>query len=83
MAHRETFYRLHMGSRGRVVLPISMRRDLKLESGDELVVTVEPDGSLRIASTKQVVRRTRGIYKSRAGNRSLVDELIAERRKED
>jgi hypothetical protein len=43
---------------------------------------VQPDGSLRLMSPRQVVRETRGLYRARARRRSLADELIAERRAE-
>jgi AbrB family looped-hinge helix DNA binding protein len=81
MSHSDA-YQVQLGDRGRLVLPAEIRRRLKLKQGDELVVTVETDGSLRLAGARHVVRETRGLYKSRTGKRSLVDELIAERRKE-
>jgi len=40
----------------------------------------EADDSLRLARAREVVRQTRGLYRNRTGTRSLVDELIAERR---
>ncbi|MDQ6712955.1 MAG: AbrB/MazE/SpoVT family DNA-binding domain-containing protein [Candidatus Dormibacteraeota bacterium] len=81
MAHAEAF-RVQLGDRGRLVLPAEVRKRLNLRDGDELLVTVLPDGSLRLTSPRQVVRETRGLYRGRAGRRSLADELIAERRAE-
>jgi len=81
MSHDDAF-QVQMGDRGRLVLPAEVRRRLKLRQGDDLVVTVEADGSLRLATARHVVRETRGLYRGRTGKRSLVDELIAERRKE-
>lgn len=81
MAHNDAF-RVPLGDRGRLVLPAEVRRRLKLRQGDELLVTVQPDGSLRLATRRQIVREARGLYRSRTGRRSLVDELIAERREE-
>jgi AbrB family looped-hinge helix DNA binding protein len=74
-------YPVQLGDRGRLVLPAQIRKRLNLRAGDELVVTVQPDGSLRLASPAQIVRETRGLYRT-AGHRSLADELIAERRAE-
>ena len=71
-----------MGDRGRLVLPAQIRKRLNLHEGDELLVTVQADGSLRLTSPRQVVRETRGLYRARTGRRSLADELIAERRAE-
>jgi len=59
-----------------------MRKQLNLRKGDELLITVQPDGSARLMSPRQVVSETRGLYRTRGGHRSLVDELIAERRAE-
>ena len=81
MAKADAFS-VHLGDRGRLVLPAEIRKRLNLREGDELIVTVQPDGSLRLTSPGQIVRETRGLYRTRAGRRSLADELIADRRAE-
>ena len=81
MAHADAFS-VQLGDRGRLVLPAEIRRRLNLREGDELVVSLQPDGSLRLTSQRQIVRETRGLYRARAGRRSLADELIADRRAE-
>jgi AbrB family looped-hinge helix DNA binding protein len=81
VAHRDTFP-VQLQDRGRLVLPAEIRKRLSLREGDELVITVEPDTSLRLTSVRQVLREIRGLYKVQAGNRSLADELILERRAE-
>jgi AbrB family looped-hinge helix DNA binding protein len=81
VAHRDTFP-VQLQDRGRLVLPAEIRKRLSLREGDELVITVEPDTSLRLTSVRQVLREIRGLYKARASHRSLSDELIAERRAE-
>jgi AbrB family looped-hinge helix DNA binding protein len=81
MTHSEAFS-VQLGDRGRLVLPAQLRKRLNLHEGDELLVTVQGDGSLRMTSPGQVVRETRGLYRARTGRRSLADELIAERRAE-
>jgi AbrB family looped-hinge helix DNA binding protein len=81
MAHSDPFP-VQLGDRGRLVLPAELCKRLNLREGDELLVTVQPDGSLRLASPRQAVRETRGLYRARAGGRLLSDELIAERRAE-
>jgi AbrB family looped-hinge helix DNA binding protein len=65
-----------------LVLPAEIRKRLNLREGDEFLVTLEPDTSLRLRSVRQVLREMRGLYKARSGHRSLTDELIAERRSE-
>ena len=81
MAHGDAFP-IQLGDRGRLVLPAEIRKRLNLHEGDELLVTVQGDGSLRLTSPRQVVRETRGLYRAKAGRRSLADELIADRRAE-
>jgi AbrB family looped-hinge helix DNA binding protein len=73
-------FRVRLGDSGRMVLPTEIRKRLNLREGDALVVTVQPDGSLRLASPGQIVREARGLYRTRAGRRSLASELISDRR---
>ncbi len=81
MAHTGAFS-VQLGDRGRLVLPAAIRRQLELKPGDELLIILQPDGSLRISSARLAVRETRGLYRARTRKRSLVDELIADRRAE-
>ena len=81
MRHADAFH-VHLGGRGRLVLPAAIRKHLKLREGDELLITVQRGGSLRLTRLRDALRRIRGLYGASAGNRSLVDELIAERRAE-
>ena len=74
--------RVRLGDRGRLVLPAEVRKEMNLRAGDELVITQDQEGSIRLTTVRQVVREMRGIYRSKAPNRSLAKELIAERRKE-
>ena len=81
MAHTEAFS-VQLGDRGRLVLPAEIRKQLNLREGDQLLIAVQPDGTLRVTSPRQAVHETRGLYRARARHRSLADELIAERRAE-
>lgn len=65
-----------VGPKGRVVIPASLRRELGLEEGTELIASLEPDGVL-LAPRAAVRRRLRSMFASIPG--SLADELIAER----
>lgn len=68
---------LSVGPKGRVVIPVEIRRRLGLEEGSQLVALVEGDGVLLLprAAVKQ---RLRGMF---AGIKpSLADELIHDRR---
>jgi len=46
--HTPARYTLHLGNRGRIVLPAEVRHQLDLKDGDRLILTVEADGSLRL-----------------------------------
>jgi AbrB family looped-hinge helix DNA binding protein len=72
----------HLGDRGRVVLPAGVRRRAGIRPGDRLLVTVEPDGSVRLVRREEAIRRGLGLFADVVPERSLVEELIAERRAE-
>ena len=77
-----TSYSVNLGERGRLVLPARLRRDLDLKPGDRLIVTVDEGGGFRVVSARELAERLHGIFRDIAPGRSLVDELIAERREE-
>jgi AbrB family looped-hinge helix DNA binding protein len=64
------------------VLPSQLRKRLDLHPGDRLIVTVDDEGGFQVVSARELARRLRGLYRDLAPGRSLVDELIAERREE-
>jgi AbrB family looped-hinge helix DNA binding protein len=69
---------IRVGPKGRVVIPIAIRELYDLEEGDELVVVPEADG-IRLVDRTRLVASLRGSVRTTDG-RSVVDELIAERR---
>lgn len=71
-----------LGDRGRVVLPSGLRRRLGLRQGDRLIFTPDGQGGFRVVSTREQARHLFGVFRDLAPDRSLVDELIAERREE-
>lgn len=75
-----TSERVQMNDQGRIVIPAKYRRALGLVGGDELVVRVE-DGSLRLQPIDEVAAEAQEVVARYVDDdRSLVDELIAERR---
>lgn len=70
-----------MGPQGRVVIPQHLRRSLGLEPGDELIAHVE-GGRLVLERPKELLERLQHELRSARAERSLVDELITERRRE-
>jgi AbrB family looped-hinge helix DNA binding protein len=68
---------LSVGPKGRVVIPVEIRRQLGLEEGSQLVALVEGEGVLLLPRDAVKVR-LRGIF---AGVRtSMAEELIRDRR---
>lgn len=70
-------YGLTVGPKGRVVIPIDIRRQLDIHEGSELVALLEGDGVLLLPRAA-VKRRLRALFASSPAN--LADELIADRR---
>jgi AbrB family looped-hinge helix DNA binding protein len=72
--------RVTIGDRGRLVLPSSIRAALGLKPGTRMLVSTEPDGSLRLRPYRAVADQNRGLFAHLVEEGSLVDELVAERR---
>ena len=69
-----------MGSNGRTVIPARIRRALGISDGTDLVLRVVDD-EVRITTVEAAVRRAQALVRRYVpADRSLVDELIAERR---
>lgn len=67
---------------GRIVIPADYRKALGLRTGDQVMIRLE-DGEIRIRSIDEGIRRARQLVRRVVpAERSLVDELIAERRAE-
>ena len=79
MSETTTPVSVRFGEQGRLVVPRRLREALGFEPGDPLVVRVQ-DGRLVVESRESVVRRIQERFAT--PGRSLVDELIAERRRE-
>ena len=66
-----------VGPKGRVVIPVEIRRRLGLHEGSELVAVLEGGGVL-LLPRDAVKRRLRGLFAGVAT--SMADELIRDRR---
>jgi AbrB family looped-hinge helix DNA binding protein len=72
-----------IADRGRLVLPAAVRERFGIKAGDRLTLWVETDGTMRLQTAAAYARSLRGMFKHLAvPGRSVVDELIAERRRE-
>jgi AbrB family looped-hinge helix DNA binding protein len=71
-----------LDAEGRIVIPAEYRKTLALKEGDDLLVYLEGD-SLRLTSRDAAINRIQAEVKRLVPpGVSLVDELIAERRRE-
>lgn len=75
-------FAVQVGAKGRLVLPAPVRRQLGVSEGDRLMLTIQADGTVRLASLRDEIRKARGMLRHLAPGRSLADELIAERREQ-
>jgi AbrB family looped-hinge helix DNA binding protein len=76
-------YHVRLGNRGRLVLPSKLRRRMGVQDGDRMILTVDPDGTTRLASVREVVQRLAGSWAHlEPRDVSWSDELIRERREE-
>ena len=66
---------------GRLVLPADIRRAMKLEKGDSVVLKFDGE-SLHIRSTDAIIRELQEMFRPYRSDKSMVDELIEERRRE-
>jgi antitoxin PrlF len=72
---------LRLGKQGRLVIPADIRRALRLSAGDP--VHVRLDGTrIVLERPADAVDEIRALGRGKAPNRSLVDELLTERRAE-
>ncbi|MBI2264811.1 MAG: AbrB/MazE/SpoVT family DNA-binding domain-containing protein [Armatimonadetes bacterium] len=71
-----------IGPGGRVVIPATYRRKLGLKTGDEVVLALEGD-EVKLLSRRAAVRQFQALVRQYVPEgRSLVDELLRERREE-
>ena len=74
--------RVKLDAQGRLLIPAEMREQLGVKAGDRLTLRIE-DGELVVLTFRAGIRRAqRTGAKYKTPGRSLVDELIAERRAE-
>ena len=71
-----------LDSAGRLLVPSELRESLDLKPGTNVVLHVE-NGELHIVSQREVMRKAQALLRRYVPEGvSLVDELIAERRRE-
>jgi AbrB family looped-hinge helix DNA binding protein len=76
---------VHIGRAGRLVLPADVRRALHVQAGDEMVLSLEPEGmpgAIRLETVQAAIERAQRIVAqmATAGAGEASEELIRERR---
>lgn len=67
----------------RVVIPVSIRKSLGLEVGDNVMLVLQDNGEVRLLAQRDAVRQAQTLVRRYfCEERSLVDELLAERKAE-
>ncbi|NQT74526.1 MAG: AbrB/MazE/SpoVT family DNA-binding domain-containing protein [Chloroflexi bacterium] len=67
---------------GRVVIPAAYRKELGINPGDDVLLTLE-EGEIRLVTTRQAVERAQRLVRRYIPRDvSLSEELIQERREE-
>jgi AbrB family looped-hinge helix DNA binding protein len=78
----EISVKTRINENGRIVIPAEIREALRIQSGDELVLTLEDD-VLRVEPQRGRIRRVQeSLRRLTPSGRALSDELIADRREE-
>ncbi|GEM87995.1 AbrB/MazE/SpoVT family DNA-binding domain-containing protein [Meiothermus granaticius] len=85
MKHSVVQQAVQLGVKGRLVLPAGVRRALRLQEGDRLLLRLRDDGVIELVKAQEVVLGNKGLlqrlYPVLRG-KTLAQELIQERRRE-
>ena len=78
----QTIVRARVTQGGRIVIPVEMRNKLGIEIGEDVSLTLE-DNSVMISTQREGIKKAQKLFRKFVPEGvSLVDELIADRRKD-
>ena len=67
----------------RVIIPAAIRKSLELRIGDAVTLVLQNNGEVRLLTQAEAIRQAQQLVRQQVpADRSLVEELLAERRKE-
>lgn len=67
----------------RVVIPAAIRKSLGLQIGDAVTLVLQNNGEVRLLTQTEAIRQAQALVRQNVPKgRSLVEELLAERREE-
>lgn len=67
---------------GRIVLPVMFRKQLNINPGDELILSLSPDNDIVVHSPKQSLQKLQDLV-AKKHKTNLVNAVIEMRRKEE
>lgn len=75
-------YNITVSENGRIVIPAIFRKELNINPGDEVILSLSPERDIIVHSPKQSLQKLQTLFAAKQkGN--LVDELIEMRRNEE
>ena len=81
-AWRSCLYRVRLAAGGRIVIPAEVRQLLRIQVGEELLLTLDEVG-FRVTTYRQAIRQAQSLFaKLKGEGESVVEELLRERRDE-
>lgn len=67
----------------RIIIPAAIRKSLGLTVGDAITLVLQNNGEVRLLTQTEAVRQAQALVRQNvSADRSLVEELLAERREE-
>ena len=67
----------------RIVIPATIRKGLGLRVGDAVTLVLQDNGEVRLLTQSEAIRQAQSLVRQHVDkDRSLVNELLAERREE-
>lgn len=73
---------VRFSSKGRVVIPMWLRKQFHIEEGTKAVVQATPEGILLKPVTSVTIRRLKGILKRKPGDKPFAEEWARHKREE-
>ncbi len=69
-------------TKGQVVIPAWLRRELRIEDGTKAIIEATPEGILLKPVTKHAISRLHGILKRKPGGKPFAEEWAEHKREE-
>lgn len=82
MSVSDTVTDVRVSAKGRMVLPLAVRKAMGLSGEARVIVTVEGD-EVRLSPIKHVVTRLQGLYREHATHDADTDAFLEERRQDE